>query len=418
MKNRREEKEHQMGEIMSVCSDGRRRRRKGVAVSVLVSAVLFLGPGSLALATSSAAVTVRAGVVAQKTPPCVAPSSTLNIGITGTPNAAVWNDYGWSNFIGTLEQKCHVTVNIEYFSSSAITYAALLGGSVQYAVTGTSYYLSSLVQGVGQNVVNLDIMTQGGGSLAVAPTASRSKGVGLKALGKFVGLPWGIAAAGPGLQTVYDNEMAKADHFNVSSLDLIPVGQNTAPALANGKVALGFGVAGNYQTLVDQGQAYYVWFESGEQAYHLTGLYDSSNFMTLKTTAQQYPELTILATAVQVQAQLFLQKNAFHPQKVYNGLQAADQQVLTEANFAKGWSFSRAQGCPMTGLITIGLLQRTANLLTNAGALPGHVTVPAGAIDSKFIAGAYKSLGLKPPTSSINPKLLYLLTDKETGLKS
>jgi ABC-type nitrate/sulfonate/bicarbonate transport system substrate-binding protein len=340
----------------------------------------------------------------------------VTIGLNGTPNGALQNDLGYTNFVGPLERLCHTVVNVEYFSSGTVVFAALLGGSVQYICGSFSAQLAALQQGTASNVVSLFAVTQGGGSVIAAPIKYKSNGIGIKTLSDYANLLWGVPSLG-GAGAPYINEALKMDGVDPTTVARVAVGTGGLASIESGKVGVVASGASNLEPAILNGTAFYIWYMDGLQAYKLTGLLPGAGLMTLSSTISQYRELTQQMVDVNLKNMLFLQKNAFHPQTVYNDTVPAFKALTPYSTFASYWPLTRAQGVPMTGLLTQKGLQRVANVFYNNGVIPGPVTIPKGSVDTSFVTEAYKSMGMKAPTSQVNPAILYLLGDKYTGLQ-
>jgi ABC-type nitrate/sulfonate/bicarbonate transport system substrate-binding protein len=318
--------------------------------------------------------------------------------------------------VGPLEKLCHTTVNLEYLSSSTAVIAALLGGSVQYICGSYGSLLAALQQGTGSNIVALTAGSQGGGSLIAANIKYKSYGIGIKSLAKYATLgPWGVPSL-TGAGVPYINEALKLDGVNSGNVQKVVVGTGGLAALVSGKVNVVASAAASLEPAILDGQAFYIWYENGLQAYQLTGLLPSAGLMTLNTTIQQYKELTQQMVDVNIKNYLFLQKNTFHPQTVYNATVPAYKAVTPYGTFAAAWPFTRASGAPMTGLVTQSGMQRVANIFYNNGVITSPVKISKSQVDTSFVENAYTSMGLPAPTSQVNSKLLYIIGDKYTGL--
>jgi ABC-type nitrate/sulfonate/bicarbonate transport system substrate-binding protein len=372
-------------------------------------ALLVLGPVIAATASTAKA------VHAQKAVTCNAPP-TVTVGIQGSPNSLLQNDLGYTNFQGPMERLCHTVVNLEYFSNVTTVFTALLGGTVQYITGSYSSLLAALQQGTATNVVALMADTQGGGTVLAAPIKDKANGIGIKTLSDYANVTWGIPSQG-GAGVPYINEALKKDGVNPANVATVAVGSGGLAALESGRVGIDASSAITLEPGVLNGSLFFISTSYGLQAYQLLGLMPAAGLMTLNTTISQYRELTQQLTDVALKSLLFIDKNVFHPQTVYNATTPAYQAVTPYSTFAQAWPLTRASGIPLTGLITQKGLQRVANNFYNNGVIVGPVKVPKSSVNSSFLDEAYKSLGMPAPTSQVNSKILYLMGDKYTGLE-
>jgi ABC-type nitrate/sulfonate/bicarbonate transport system substrate-binding protein len=378
-------------------------------VGLVAVATLVLAPITIASASTAKRAT------AQSSFKCSGAPSTVNVGLNGTPGAAFGPDVQIYSQIGYIERVCHTTLNLEYFGSGTAAQAALVGGSVQFLYGGGASQIAGIIQGAASNVVALSASSQGGSSLYVASTKYKGNGVGINALAKFASVSWGVPSTN-GTGAIYNAAIFRAAKITPSSVNLVVVGNNAAPALAGGQVQLAVSAPSALEPLLLTGQYYTVWFSSGLQAYRLEGLISGSQLLTTSQEIAQDPSLVQAFEIGTVKAITLLRKDAKNPAAIYDTYPAAAQAAIPYAVFLAGWAPSRAQLIPLTGLWRVKDIQRLANIDANYGIITQQVTIPKYAADDTFLLKAYKILGLPEPTSPVDSSELYWLNEKNTGI--
>jgi ABC-type nitrate/sulfonate/bicarbonate transport system substrate-binding protein len=372
----------------------------------LLSALLVCASGATAASAASSKVPAS-------TFKCVAPP-VVNVGFAAFPGADFSQDFPIYAFGKQLEKVCHTRLNVEYLNVSST--AAVIAGSVMFAAGTTYDQISAYSQGEQTQEVQLAQQVQGGSTVYVAPSQYKSYGVGIKAVPKFAKLTWGVPFLN-GATAIYYDMILKKDGISPSSVNLVVAGGNGAGALSSGKIQLlqqldTFALV----PLLASGDYYEVWNSSGLQAYQLAGFIPSGSLVTMRSTINKYPSLVQEMVDINVEAGQFMRKNLNDPKAIYDTYPAAAKALVPYSQFLGTWPQWRAAYAPLTGLLTLKQMQRAANLGYDYGFVPAQVKLPANQLDNTFLDNAYKSLGLPVPTTSLYPKLEYLMSNSEAAI--
>jgi ABC-type nitrate/sulfonate/bicarbonate transport system substrate-binding protein len=344
-----------------------------------------------------------------------APSS-VTYGEVGTPGEVPAVDFGTSNYFSAIEKKYNTTINVQYYTSPTVAFAALEAGQIQFLDASPATLMLTQSKGQGSDLVTLASIAQGGEGVFVAPIASKSKGTGIAAVKNYgVGTTWGVPSIG-GVGQFYVDLALKSQGIDYTKVTQVSLGAGTVAAVESGRV--GITTAGVTQAfpIVDQNKAYLVWFTSGEEAYQKFGYIPADAMMSTNSFIKQYPALTQALVGSELHSVAFFQKNVNSPQTVYNALSSKAKQAITEAQFVAVWPFVRAVSVPTTGVLSQQTMDHYANLLKQYGFLPSSYTPPSALANTSLVTGAYKSLGQTAPTSPINPKYTSVMNDSRIAL--
>lgn len=386
------------GECCRMSGFKRFERRIGACAGALVAIAAIGG-----VAANASAATAAKAAKAHKAPAakkCVAPRSVTVAGIgwtVGLPGDVA----RLKGFFNKVDKECHTKVGFVTTNSPQPLVAGLLNGTYQFIELSVANTVQAALQG--EDIQTVLSTSQGGSGMLDSKNRVGLGEAALKKLGASATI--GMISVG-GIETLYIDALYSGLHLGYKSLQQIPLGlAGIGPSLTSGKLDIGYGQEEQMQALVVANQAAPILNASGPESEKLTGFLPAAGLMSVPSFTSKYPVLTQDVVTAELKGILWLRANASNAgaNSLFKAYPASYRATNTEAGWDSAWQLNRSGFATVTGMINGPALVREARQMQSFGMLKGAFNPSSmGAtkyVTSKFVVGAYKALGLKPPSA-------------------
>jgi ABC-type nitrate/sulfonate/bicarbonate transport system substrate-binding protein len=305
-----------------------------------------------------------------------------------------------AGYFKQVEKRFHTTITFDPYASGGPTEAAFIGGADQLAVVGLSSSLPSEVAGRDQvsvfgQGVDLSIEMVGG-------LKDKTNGTDIAKFGPPA--TWCEVGTSGGSNTAARLEAAK-NGLNLAQLKLTNIGSTSATlsTIQSGACDITSAAQGDAANGLINGVLYIAANLATPQAsVPIAGEVEGTPLQTSMAFARQYPQLTQAIIDAELEGAHFVQTHLNNSGAIYRSLPAGMKAIIPIGAFAEAMTLAGPafKSSVYSGEFSADQINDSITLYKALGTIPSTGVDPSLVFSNKFIAQAYKDLGLPAPTGA------------------